>query len=85
MGCADLDPRASLELSLRHAGIQFDRHKNDYVPHITLLRNARAPVALPMAEFGWRVSDFALIESARGVKGAEYRALARWPLHSDQR
>lgn len=86
---------AALERSLRQAGIQFDRrvhkneqkneHKNEYVPHITLIRNARAPAAFPMPEFGWRVSDFALIESARGAKGAEYRVLARWPLHADQR
>ena len=58
--------------------------KNEYGPHITLIRDARAPAALPMADFGWRVTDFALIESARGANGAEYRVLGRWPLHTDQ-
>ena len=81
---------AALERSLRQGGIQFDRrvkkneHKNEYVPHITLIRDARAPAALPMADFGLRVTDFALIESARGANGAEYRVLGRWPLHTDQ-
>ncbi len=77
---------AALERSLRHAGIQFDRQRkeNEYVPHITLIRDARAPAELPTPQFGWRISEFALIESVRGAKGAEYQVLARWPLHADQ-
>ena len=77
---------AALERSLQHAGIQFDRQRkeNEYVPHVTLIRDARVLAALPMPKFVWRISDFALIESARGAKGAEYQVLARWPLHADQ-
>jgi RNA 2',3'-cyclic 3'-phosphodiesterase len=77
---------AALERSLRHADIQFDRRsrQNEYVPHITLIRDARAPAALPTPQFGWRINDFALIESVRGAKEAEYHVLARWPLHADQ-
>ncbi len=71
---------AALEQALQQAGFAFDRHghKNEYVPHLTLIRDARAPAALPPLAFDWPVDDFALVESARG---AEYRVLARWPLH----
>jgi len=64
---------AVLERELKSEGFSFDRRP--YVPHITLLRNAR-PLAAPLPlAFDWRIDDFALVESARG-----YRVLARWAL-----
>ena len=68
---------ATLERALKTDGFKFDART--YVPHITLVRDARAPAVLPPLAFAWPVRDFALIESARGVKGAEYRVLVRWP------
>ena len=67
-----------LEQALGQAGFEFDRRS--YSPHLTLLRDARAPAALPPLVFGWPVRDFALVESARGTRGSEYRVLTRWPL-----
>lgn len=66
---------AALERALKSEGLHFDLRP--YVPHITLLRDARAPKVLPLLEFEWRVSEFALVESARG-----YRVLARWALEN---
>ncbi|ADU68054.1 RNA 2',3'-cyclic phosphodiesterase [Pantoea sp. At-9b] len=51
-------------------------------PHITLLRNAAAKVALPPRGFHWRfaVNQFVLC-SSRFEKGqTRYQVLARWPL-----
>ncbi len=75
---------AALEQALLQAGFAFDRHsyKNEYVPHMTLIRDARAPALPPPFALDWPIDDFALVESARG---AEYRVLARWPLHADRR
>jgi 2'-5' RNA ligase len=69
---------AALEQGLAQAGIDFD--SRPYVAHITLVRDARAPASLPVPRFAWLVRDFALVESGRGPRGAEYRVIARWPL-----
>ncbi len=69
---------AALEDALRQAQFAFD--PRPYVPHMTLIRDARAPAMLPSLEFIWPVRDFALVESAPGAHGHEYRALAQWPL-----
>lgn len=67
-----------LERRLDGAGIKFDRRP--YVPHVTLVRDARPPGELAPLHFEWAVRDFALIESARNAGGAVYRPIARWPL-----
>ena len=72
-----------IEGGLKQAGFEFDQRP--YAPHITLLRDARAPAILPPLDLHWPVRDFVLVESARVARGAEYRVLARWPLHADQR
>lgn len=69
---------AALEQALQQAGYQFDRRP--YAPHITLLRDARAPAALPPLAFDWPVRDFVLMESVRGAPGSQYHVLARWAL-----
>ena len=53
-------------------------------PHITLLRQATHPVALPPRGFHWRaeIQHFALF-SSQFVRGrTRYQALARWPLQA---
>jgi 2'-5' RNA ligase len=67
-----------LEGGLKQAGFEFDQRP--YAPHITLLRDAHAPAVLPPLGLNWPVGDFALVESARGARGVEYRVLARWDL-----
>jgi RNA 2',3'-cyclic 3'-phosphodiesterase len=59
----------------------FRPERRPYVPHITLLRNARrAPVASAIAPIGWPVIRLALVESVRREKGRGYEVLRDWPL-----
>jgi len=67
---------AVLEGALEDAGFDFDRRP--YVPHATLLRNARPPAATPAFAFDWPVRDFALVEAARDERGVAYQTLACW-------
>ena len=70
---------AGLESALVAAGFQLDRRA--YLPHLTLLRNARrAPVMPGMAVIRWPVSEFVLVQSLRQERGARYEVLRRWPL-----
>jgi 2'-5' RNA ligase len=70
---------AQLQDALAGADFKFDRRP--YVPHITLLRNARqAPAADRSPAVSWPVESFALMESAPRERGREYRVLRRWPL-----
>ena len=65
--------------SLNGAGFRCDRRP--YVPHITLLRNARrAPVDGRCRPIAWPVDSFALMESAPREHGREYQVLRSWPL-----
>ena len=68
----------SLEGRLKQAGFEFDQRP--YAPHITLLRDARAPGIPAPLHLDWPVGDFVLVESAQGPRGAEYRVRARWKL-----
>jgi len=55
--------------------------KRPYVPHITLLRNARRGPAVPMpAAISWPVSRFALVESVPRERGRAYDVVRDWPL-----
>lgn len=69
---------SSFEGRLKQAGFEFDQRP--HAPHVTLLRDARAPGAPPPLHLGWPVGDFVLVESVQGPRGAEYRVLARWKL-----
>lgn len=70
---------AALELGLLAAGFQCDGRP--YIPHVTLLRNARrAPAALRIPPVAWPVADFALVESVRVERPTRYEVLRRWPL-----
>ena len=70
---------ARLQDALAGTEIRFDRRP--YVPHVTLLRNARrAPAEDACPDVGWPVEDFALMESAPVQRGRAYRVLRSWPL-----
>lgn len=63
---------ASLRAKLREAGVPFDR--KPFVPHVTLLRDARAPkVPMDIPPVQWAVRDFALIASTHDAHGPLYR------------
>lgn len=73
--------RLSAELAdaLRAAG--FDLEQRPFVPHVTLLRNARAGRLLPLGEpVAWPVERFSLVESHLHPSGAHYRRIADWQL-----
>jgi len=72
---------AALEQGLLAAGFQCDGRP--YVPHVTLLRNARrGPAELRIPPVAWPVADFALVESVRAERSTLYEVLRRWPLAS---
>jgi len=68
-----------LERGLSAEGFRID--KRSYVPHVTLLRNARrAPPEAGMPAIAWPVDRFALVESVKREKGRAYQVLREWPL-----
>ncbi len=70
---------ARLGERLREAGFRID--ERPYVPHITLVRDARrAPHPRALDPIAWRATDFALVESVRRDNRTAYQALERWPL-----
>lgn len=69
---------AGVEGALERAGFDFD--ERPYAPHITLIRNAREPRALPVCDLRWPVSEFSLVESVRDDHGSRYMVVASWPL-----
>lgn len=65
--------------ALAAEGVQ--QEKRPYVPHITLLRNARrAPAASMLRAISWPVSRFALVESVPRERGRAYEVVRDWPL-----
>jgi RNA 2',3'-cyclic 3'-phosphodiesterase len=51
-----------------------------YVPHVTLLRNARtAPGRSRIAPIAWHAREFVLVESVAANGGSRYEVIARWP------
>ena len=71
---------AELEQGLRQAGFKFDQRP--YAPHLTLIRDARAPARLPALTLAWKVAEFALVRSARIEQGSRYEVIARGRLVS---
>ena len=73
------DLAGSLARALAAAGFRVEKRK--YVPHVTLIRDARrAPSRAAMPGVAWPVSRFALVESVPGGRGRVYRVLREWPL-----
>jgi 2'-5' RNA ligase len=72
-----------MEVALRANGFRFDAR--DYVPHITLLRNAvQAPRLLQLTPIVWHARQFALVESVRDDGGSRYRVLESWALRPER-
>lgn len=67
----------ALRGSLAGARIPFD--PKPFAPHVTLVREARAGVPLPvLPPIPWAVRDFVLVESHTGPGGSRYAVRARW-------
>jgi 2'-5' RNA ligase len=69
---------AALEDILQTAGFRFDRRP--YAPHVTLIRDARAPNQLPRMNSRWEISQFSLVQAVRDELGSRYEIVANWPL-----
>jgi 2'-5' RNA ligase len=71
---------SSLQTGLRTAGFQLETRP--FVPHMTLLRDARCPAPPPLAApIAWPVSEFTLVESKLPKAGPKYEIVGRWPLN----
>jgi len=63
------------------AGVGFQLNNRPYVPHITLLRDARrAPAQGRFTPVAWPVSEFALVESVQLDNSQLYEVLQSWRL-----
>uniref|UniRef100_E6QHE9 2',5' RNA ligase n=1 Tax=mine drainage metagenome TaxID=410659 RepID=E6QHE9_9ZZZZ len=66
---------ASLQAALSSAGFEFD--ERNHFPHVTLVRKAEEPKALPDFEpFSWQATEFCLV----GSTPSGYSMIGRWPL-----
>jgi 2'-5' RNA ligase len=67
----------NLRSALTRAGIGFD--DKGFVSHVTLLRDARAPQAMPaLPSIDWRVDGFALVQSVTLPRGSRYEIRKTW-------
>jgi 2'-5' RNA ligase len=70
---------ARLGRALAGEGVRID--ERPYVPHITLLRNARhPPPAAEVPAIHWPVAKLALVESVPRERGRVYEVAREWPL-----
>jgi 2'-5' RNA ligase len=70
---------SKLTRELARLGLRAE--ERPYVPHVTLLRNARrAPARNTFSPIDWRAREFVLVESVAANGGSGYEVIARWPL-----
>ncbi|PWC09875.1 RNA 2',3'-cyclic phosphodiesterase [Brenneria roseae subsp. americana] len=85
IGCRQA-PRGLLQLAelLRSQAARNGCYQTSqpFHPHITLLRGATRPVALPPADFNWSINmdHFSLYQSLFENGRTRYQTLASWPL-----
>lgn len=69
----------SLNRAFEACGLQ--REARPFQAHVTLARKVgRAPPLAMPAPVAWSISDFSLVESVTGARGAYYRRLVTWQL-----
>lgn len=72
---------SDLRAALLRAG--FALEKRPFQAHITLVRKARAPRALPpLPALDWPVAEFVLVRSELSNEGSQYATVERFPLRS---
>jgi len=65
--------------ALRRA--EFNLERRPFAAHVTLIRKARAPRALPpLPSVDWPVDEFVLVRSLLSNEGSRYAVLERFPL-----
>ena len=68
------------ELRAALAEVRFTPEQRPFVPHITLVRNARPGGVLPALEpIRWPVASFVLVRSVLRPDGSDYAIQGRWP------
>jgi 2'-5' RNA ligase len=68
-------------LSLNLAGEGIRGEDRAYVPHVTLVRNARrAPVRSALEAPVWKARELVLVESVRAAGVVRYEIVGGWPL-----
>jgi len=67
-----------LKLIANNVGMALD--ERPYVPHITLAKKAKCPMALQFEPFIWRNDAFSLFQSITTANGVVYQVLKSWPL-----
>ena len=68
---------AELRDALTRSGIAFDA--KEFVSHVTLLRDARGPNALPaLVPIRWNLQGFALVRSVTLPRGSRYEIRKSW-------
>ena len=68
---------SELRGALAKSQIRFDA--KSFVSHVTLLRDAREPPAMPpLAPIEWRLDGFALVQSVTRPQGSRYEVLKSW-------
>jgi 2'-5' RNA ligase len=80
LGAGDAPGLGELHASLgaRLAAAGLGRRERAFVPHVTLLYDARNVAAQAVDPLGWAVHEFVLVHSLLGR--TEYRVLGRWVL-----
>jgi 2'-5' RNA ligase len=70
---------ASLHGELRAAGFRLEDRA--FAAHVTLIRKARMPKALPpLPKLEWPVNEFVLVRSRTSPRGSTYEPVGRFPL-----
>ncbi len=70
-----------LNKALTQAGFALERRA--FAAHLTLVRKARAPRALPsLPAIDWPVDEFVLVRSRLSKEGSHYDVLERFPLQA---
>ena len=68
---------SGLRAALAKSQIRFDA--KPFVSHVTLLRDAREPRAIPeLAPIEWRLDGFALVQSVTLPRGSRYEIRKSW-------
>jgi 2'-5' RNA ligase len=68
---------SGLRGALERSQIRFDA--KSFVSHVTLLREAREPRAMPALEpIEWRLDGFALVQSVTSPRGSRYEIRKSW-------
>ena len=64
---------------------EFPLDSQRYVPHVTLLRNARCSAPPPCQSVVWRAQGFVLLASRKPGAEGNYDVLGDWPLPARSR